>query len=178
MTRLHATHCSLGWAVQLGPPRGCGLRYVRPEPGDECERLSRPGLRRRLALHERRGTLPDHLVVRLGHRAPSPVLCHRVTATSTTRSPLVGALAGTLILLLALGAALWALLVRMRARCCRRVGVQVVEIRESQIGGGDLSFLSPTDLIGCTSRTDRGRLTPVGGRCSRCRTTRSSGVRP
>jgi hypothetical protein len=69
------------------------------------------------------------------------------TTTSTRSGALVGALAGVLVLLLALAAGLWALLRRLRARRRRRVSVQVVEIRESRIGGGDLSFLSPNQLI-------------------------------
>jgi hypothetical protein len=69
------------------------------------------------------------------------------TTMSTRSSPLVGALAGVLVFLLALAAGLWVLLRRLRQRRRRRAGVQVVEIRESRIGGGDLSFLSPNQLI-------------------------------
>jgi hypothetical protein len=79
--------------------------------------------------------------------ATSTAAANTTTTTSTRSSPLVGALAGVLVLLLALAAGLWALLRRLRARHRRRAGVQVVEIRESRIGGGDLSFLSPNQLI-------------------------------
>jgi hypothetical protein len=79
--------------------------------------------------------------------ASSTAAANTISTTRTSSSPLIGALAGTLVLLLALSAGLWLVLRRLRQRRRRRAGVQVVEIRESRIGGGDLSFLSPNQLI-------------------------------
>jgi hypothetical protein len=73
-TPTHSVYRSLGLSVPLGPPRRHGPRRVRPKPSDGCKRLPRPGLCRRLALRQRRVPVLDHLVIRVGHRAPSRVL--------------------------------------------------------------------------------------------------------